>query len=35
MIDGIRAVVNVSLTIKEIDYFADVIENIITKDIKL
>ncbi|HTY63326.1 MAG TPA: aminotransferase class V-fold PLP-dependent enzyme [Acidobacteriota bacterium] len=31
LIDGIRAVVNVSLSAKEIDYFADVMENIIRK----
>ena len=31
LIDGIRAVVNVSLSAKEIDYFADVMEGIIKK----
>ena len=31
LIDGIRIVVNVSLSAKEIDYFADVMENIIKK----
>jgi hypothetical protein len=31
LIDGIRAVVNVSLSAKEIDYFADVMEDIINK----
>jgi hypothetical protein len=35
LIDGIRAVVNVSLSAKEVDYFADVIEDIINKDVKL
>jgi isopenicillin-N epimerase len=34
LIDGIRAVVNVSLSAKEIDYFADVMENIIKKDVR-
>jgi isopenicillin-N epimerase len=31
LIDGIRAVVNISLSAKEIDYFADVMEGIIKK----
>ena len=31
LIDGIRAVVNISLSTKEIDYFADVMESIIKK----
>jgi isopenicillin-N epimerase len=31
LIDGIRAVVNISLSAKEVDYFADVIEGIIKK----
>jgi selenocysteine lyase/cysteine desulfurase len=31
LIDGIRIVVNVSLSVKEIDYFADVMEDIIKK----
>ena len=31
LIDGIRIVVNISLSAKEIDYFADVMENIIKK----
>ena len=31
LVDGIRVVVNVSLTVKEIDTFADVMENIIRK----
>jgi isopenicillin-N epimerase len=31
LIDGIRAVVNISLSAKEIDYFADVMEGIIQK----
>jgi len=31
LIDGIRIVVNVSLSVKEIDYFADVMEGIIKK----
>ena len=31
LIDGIRAVVNISLSTKEIDYFADVMEGIIKK----
>jgi len=31
LLDGIRIVVNVSLSAKEIDYFADVMENIIRK----
>jgi selenocysteine lyase/cysteine desulfurase len=31
LVDGIRAVVNVSLSAKEIDYFADVMEGIIRK----
>ncbi len=31
LIDGIRAVVNVSLSAKEIDYFADVMEDIVKK----
>ncbi len=35
LIDGVRAVVNVSLSAKEIDYFADVVENIIRKDMKI
>jgi isopenicillin-N epimerase len=35
LVDGIRAVVNVSLSVKEVDYFADVIEDIIKKDVKL
>jgi isopenicillin-N epimerase len=35
LIDGIRAVVNVSLSAKEVDYFADVMENIIKKDVRL
>jgi isopenicillin-N epimerase len=35
LVDGIRVVVNVSLSAKEIDYFADVMENIIKKDVRL
>jgi isopenicillin-N epimerase len=35
LIDGIRVVVNVSLSAREIDYFADVMENIIKKDVRL
>jgi selenocysteine lyase/cysteine desulfurase len=35
LIDGIRAVVNISLSAKEVDYFADVIENIVRKDVKI
>ena len=35
LVDGIRVVVNVSLSAKEIDYFADVMENIIRKDVQL
>ena len=31
LIDGIRIVVNVSLSVREIDYFADVVEDIIKK----
>jgi isopenicillin-N epimerase len=31
LIDGIRAIVNVSLSVKEVDYFADVMEGIIKK----
>jgi selenocysteine lyase/cysteine desulfurase len=31
LIDGIRAVVNISLSVREIDYFADVMEGIIKK----
>ena len=31
LIDGIRIVVNISLSAKEVDYFADVMENIIKK----
>jgi selenocysteine lyase/cysteine desulfurase len=31
LIDGIRVVVNVSLSVKEIDFFADVVEDIIKK----
>ncbi len=31
LIDGIRVVVNISLSAKEIDYFADVMEGIIRK----
>lgn len=31
LIDGIRIVVNVSLTVREIDYFADVMEGIVKK----
>ena len=31
LIDGIRIVVNVSLTVREIDYFADVVEGIVKK----
>jgi isopenicillin-N epimerase len=31
LIDGIRAVVNISLSVKEVDYFADVIESIVKK----
>ncbi len=31
LIDGIRVVVNISLSAKEIDYFADVMENIVKK----
>jgi len=31
LIDGIRIVVNVSLSAREIDYFADVMEDIIKK----
>jgi selenocysteine lyase/cysteine desulfurase len=31
VMDGLRAVVNVSLSVKEIDYFADVMEGIIAK----
>jgi len=35
LVDGLRAVVNVSLSAKEIDYFADVVEDIIKKDVKM
>jgi isopenicillin-N epimerase len=35
LLDGIRIAVNVSLSAKEIDYFADVIESIIKKDVKM
>jgi 7-keto-8-aminopelargonate synthetase-like enzyme len=31
LVDGIRVVVNVSLSAKEIDYFADVMEGILKK----
>ena len=31
LVDGIRIVVNISLSTKEIDYFADVMEEIIKK----
>jgi len=31
LIDGIRIVVNVSLSVREMDYFADVMEGIIKK----
>jgi hypothetical protein len=31
LMDGIRVVVNISLSAKEIDYFADVMEGIIKK----
>jgi hypothetical protein len=31
LVDGIRIVVNVSLTVNEIDTFADVMENIVRK----
>jgi S-adenosylmethionine synthetase len=31
IVDGIRAAVNVSLSAKEIDYFADVMEDIVKK----
>jgi hypothetical protein len=35
LIDGIRIVVNVSLSAKEIDYFADVMENILKKGFRI
>jgi len=35
LIDGVRAVVNVSLSAKEVDYFADVMEGIIREDVKI
>jgi isopenicillin-N epimerase len=35
LVDGIRAVVNISLSAKEVDYFADAIEDIIKKDVKM
>lgn len=31
LVDGIRVVVNVSLSVKEVDYFADVVEEVIKK----
>jgi len=35
LVDGIRAVVNISLSAKEVDYFADVMEDLIRKDVKI
>jgi isopenicillin-N epimerase len=35
IIDGIRVAVNISLSAREIDYFADVVEDIIKKNVKL
>lgn len=31
LVDGIRVVVNVSLSVKEIDYFAEVVEDVVKK----
>jgi isopenicillin-N epimerase len=35
LMDGLRAVVNISLSVKEVDYFADVVEDVIKKDVKM
>ena len=35
LVDGVRAVVNISLSAKEVDYFADVMEDLIRKDVKI